>query len=72
MLINRDLYPIFFVAMCYFNVYRYTIINRFTIIGHIVSIFFVIVAVMVIVINNAAKDITMHIFFCTCPIVSLG
>lgn len=72
MLINIHLYPIFFVATCYFNVYRYTIINRFTIIRHLVSIFFVIVVVMVIIINNAAKDITMHIFFCTCPIVSLG
>lgn len=67
MLIYIHVWPIFFVATWYSKVYRSTVTNNFTIIGHSVSIF-----VVVVIINNAAKDVPVHIFFCTCPVVSLG
>lgn len=60
--------PILFVAMEYSKVHRYTVIDKFTIIGHLVSI----LILVVIIIKNAAKDIAVHIFFCTRPIESLG
>lgn len=58
----------FFVATEYSKVHNYTVINKFTIRGHLVSIFILVV----IIIKKAAKDIAVHMFFCTCPGESSG